>query len=319
VKNIALKPWPALSLVMGPVLNRVIGVPGIFALTGILALAAIWVVKVYVPEPVKSLFHADAETNPARLKDVLRDAQLLRLNYGIFALHAAQMAMFVAVPVMLVQGAGLDVAHHWQIYLPVLLLSFVLMLPAIIVGERRDKLKPVFVGAVALMLVAQLSLSGVQATVWGLSAALLAYFVAFNILEATLPSLISKLAPASAKGTAMGVYNTSQSLGLFSGGAVGGALAKYYGLPSVFIFCGVLMMLWLVLAVGMKTPPAVRTRMFRVGGLTAERANRLRSELSRLTGVREVAVMPDEGVAVLKVAKAGWDETAAMQLIRGEI
>ena len=305
----------AISLVLSPVLDRMIGVPGIFALTGILALSAIWVVKSYIPDPEKSLFHADAEANPARLKDVLRDTQLLRLNYGIFALHAAQMAMFVVVPVMLVQGAGLDVAHHWQVYLPVLLLSFVLMLPAIIVGEKRDKLKPVFAGAVALMLGAQLSLTGAQGSLWGLAAALLVYFVAFNILEASLPSLISKLAPASAKGTAMGVYNTSQSLGMFVGGAAGGWLAKYHGFPSVFIFCGVLMGAWLILALGMKTPPAVRTRMFRVEGLTGERADWLKGELSRLAGVREVAVLPDEGVAVLKVAKAGWDETAAMQLM----
>jgi MFS family permease len=218
---------------------------------------------------------------------------------------------------MLVEGAGLDVAHHWQVYLPVLLLSFVLMLPAIIVGEKRDKLKPVFAGAVALMLAAQLSLMAVQASLWGLAAALLIYFVAFNILEASLPSLISKLAPASAKGTAMGVYNTSQSLGMFAGGAVGGWLAKHYGLPAAFVFCGVLMGAWLILALGMKTPPAVRTKMFRVEGLTGERAVQLRNELSRLTGVREVAVLPDEGVAVLKVAKAGWDETAAMLLIQG--
>lgn len=307
----------AISLVLSPVLNRMIGVPGIFALTGILALAAIWVVKSYIPDPEKSLFHADAEASPARLKDVVRDGQLLRLNYGIFALHAAQMAMFVVVPVMLVQGTGLDVAHHWQVYLPVLLLSFVLMLPAIIVGEKRDKLKPVFAGAVALMLAAQLSLVAVQTSFWGLAAALLIYFVAFNILEASLPSLISKLAPASAKGTAMGVYNTSQSLGMFVGGVVGGWLAKHQGLPAVFVFCGVLMGAWLILALGMNPPPAVRTRMFRVEGLDDARAALLKTELSRLAGVREVAVLPSEGVAVLKVAKSGWDESAAMGLIKG--
>lgn len=307
----------ALSLVLAPVLNKAIGVPGIFALTGILALAAIWVVKSYIPDPKKSLFHADAEASPATLKDVLRDFQLLRLNYGIFALHAAQMAMFVAVPVMLAQGAGLPADHHWQVYLPVLLASFVLMAPAIIVGEKRDQLKPVFIGAVALMLVAQLSLFAVNGTIWGLAAALLVYFVAFNILEASLPSLISKLAPASAKGAAMGVYNTSQSLGMFIGGAVGGWLAKHQGLPAVFVFCGVLMGAWLILALGMNPPPAVRTRMFRVEGLDEARAALLKTELSCLAGVREVAVLPSEGVAVLKVAKSGWDESAAMGLIKG--
>lgn len=308
----------AISLVLGPVLDRAIGVPGIFALTGVLALLAIWVIKSYVPEPDDSHFHADAETNPARLKDVLRDSQLLRLNYGIFALHAAQMAMFVAVPVMLASGAGLHKDHHWWVYLPVLLLSFVLMVPAIIYGEKRDKLKPVFIGSVALMLAAQMSLMSVQSSLWGLAGALLAYFVAFNVLEASLPSLISKLAPASAKGTAMGVYNTAQALGLFAGGAAGGWLAQYHGFATVFAFCGVLMLVWLLLALGMRTPPAIRTRMFRVEGLDEARAALLKNELAALSGVREVAVMADEGMAVLKVAKSGWDETAAMQLIKGE-
>lgn len=308
----------AISLVLGPILDHAIGVPGIFALTGVLALLAIWVIKSYVPEPAESHFHADAEASPARLKDVLRDAQLLRLNYGIFALHAAQMAMFVVVPVMLVEGAGLDSDHHWQVYLPVLLLSFVLMAPAIIYGEKRDKLKPVFVGSVLLMLLAQMSLMSAQTSLWGLAGALLAYFVAFNVLEASLPSLISKLAPSSAKGTAMGVYNTAQALGLFAGGALGGWLAKHHGYSAVFVFCGALMFIWLVLAGGMRTPPAVRTRMFKVEGLDEARAALLRNELASLAGVREVAVMADEGMAVLKVAKSGWDENAAMQLIKGE-
>jgi MFS family permease len=309
----------ALSLVLGPLLNHAIGVPGIFAMTGALALLAIWVVKSYIPEPGESHFHADAEANPARLKDVLRDGQLLRLNYGIFALHAAQMAMFVAVPVMLATGAGLPVDRHWQVYLSVVLLSFVIMVPAIVIGEKRDQLKPVFVGAVALMLAAQMSLMSAQHSLWGMAAALLAYFVAFNILEASLPSLISKLAPASAKGTAMGVYNTAQSLGLFTGGALGGWLAQHLGFGAMFAFCGMLMGVWLVLALGMRTPPAVRTRMYRVEGLDEARAAMLRSQLAALGGVREVAVMTDEGMAVLKVAKSGWDEAAAMQLIKGGI
>lgn len=308
-----------LSLVLGPVLNQAIGVPGIFALTGVLALLAIPVVVSYVPTPATLHFHADAEASPATLGQVLRDPQLLRLNYGIFALHAAQMAMFVVVPVMLVHGAGLVADHHWWVYLPVLLGSFVLMVPAIIYGEKRDQLKPVFLAAVVLMLAAQMSLMGVQTSLWGLAGALLAYFVAFNILEASLPSLISKLAPASAKGTAMGVYNTAQSLGLFVGGALGGWLAKHHGFPAVFAFCGALMGVWLLTAWGMKAPPAVRTRMFRVEGLDEARAALLRKQLAGLTGVKDVAVIAEEGMAVLKVSKSGWDEDAAMQLIRGGV
>ena len=304
----------AVSLVAGPALNRVIGVPGIFALTGVLALAAIWVVKVWVPDPAESHFHADAQANPAKLADVLRNGQLARLDFGIFALHAAQMAMFVVVPVAL-KDSGLAADRHWAVYLPVLLGSFVLMVPAIIYGERRGKLKPVFVGAVALMLLAQIGLALGIGHFWGIVAALFFYFVAFNLLEASLPSLISKLAPASAKGTAMGVYNTAQALGLFFGGVVGGWLAQHHGFPAVFLFCVVLMAGWLLASVSMAAPPAIKTRMFHVGAMPADQAALLKSQLAGVAGVVEAVVLAEEGVAMLKVSLQGWDEARALGLL----
>jgi len=304
----------AVSLVAGPALNRVIGVPGIFALTGILALAAIWVVKVWVPDPADSHFHADAQANPARLKDVLRNRQLLRLDFGIFSLHAAQMAMFVVVPVAL-KNSGLAAADHWAVYLPVLLGSFVLMVPAIIVGEKRGQMKPVFIGGVALMLLAQLGLAFGIGHFWGIVWALFFYFVAFNLLEASLPSLISKLAPASAKGTAMGVYNTAQALGLFFGGVFGGWLAQHHGFAAVFIFCVVLMAVWLLASLSMTAPPAIKTRMFRVGAMPVDQAALLKAQLAGLAGVVEAVVLAEEGVAMLKVSLSGWDEVAARSLL----
>jgi MFS family permease len=304
----------AISLVAGPALNRVIGVPGIFALTGILALAAIWVVKVWVPDPADSHFHADAQANPARLKDVLHNGQLLRLDFGIFALHAAQMAMFVVVPVAL-KNSGLAADQHWAVYLPVLLGSFVLMVPAIIVGEKRGQMKPVFIGAVALMLLAQVGLAFGIDTFWGIVWGLFFYFVAFNLLEASLPSLISKLAPASAKGTAMGVYNTAQALGLFFGGVFGGWLAQHHGFAAVFIFCVVLMVVWLLAALSMTAPPAIKTRMFRVGAMPVDQAALLKTQLAGLAGVVEAVVLAEEGVAMLKVSLSGWDEVAARSLL----
>ena len=304
----------AVSLVAGPALNRVIGVPGIFALTGILALAAIWVVKVWVPDPADSHFHADAQANPARLKDVLRNRQLLRLDFGIFALHAAQMAMFVVVPVAL-KNSGLAADHHWSVYLPVLLGSFVLMVPAIIYGEKRGRMKPVFIGAVALMLLAQFGLAFGIDHFWGIVWALFFYFVAFNLLEASLPSLISKLAPVSAKGTAMGVYNTAQALGLFFGGAFGGWLAQHHGFQAVFLFCVALMAAWLVASLSMTPPPAIKTRMFRVGAMPADQAALLKTQLAGVAGVVEAAVLAEEGVAMLKVSLKGWDEAGARSLL----
>ena len=304
----------AVSLVAGPALNRVIGVPGIFALTGILALAAIWVVKVWVPDPADSHFHADAQANPARLKDVLRNRQLLRLDFGIFALHAAQMAMFVVVPVAL-KNSGLAADHHWGVYLPVLLGSFVLMVPAIIYGEKRGRMKPVFIGAVALMLLAQFGLAFGIDHFWGIVWALFFYFVAFNLLEASLPSLISKLAPVSAKGTAMGVYNTAQALGLFFGGTFGGWLAQHHGFQAVFLFCVALMAAWLVASLSMTPPPAIKTRMFRVGAMPADQAALLKTQLAGVAGVVEAAVLAEEGVAMLKVSLKGWDEAGARSLL----
>ncbi len=304
----------AVSLVAGPALNRVIGVPGIFALTGILALAAIWVVKVWVPDPDDSHFHADAQANPAKLIDVLKNSQLARLDFGIFALHAAQMAMFVVVPVAL-KNSGLAVDQHWAVYLPVLLGSFVLMVPAIIIGEKRGQMKPVFIGAVALMLLAQLGFAFGIDHFWGIVWALFFYFVAFNLLEASLPSLISKLAPVSAKGTAMGVYNTAQALGLFFGGVFGGWLAQHHGFQAVFIFCVILMGAWLVASLSMTAPPAIKTRMFRVGVMPADQAALLKAQLAEVAGVVEAVVLAEEGVAMLKVSIKGWDEAGVRSLL----
>jgi predicted MFS family arabinose efflux permease len=308
----------AFSLVAGPALNQWIGIPGIFALTGILTLLAMLVVRFVVPDPQISRFHSDAEASASKLSEVLRNTQLLRLNFGIFALHAAQMAMFVVVPSALMKSGGLDANHHWQVYLPIMGISFVCMVPAIIYGEKKAKLKNIFVAAIALMFGAQLLFASSINQFWGIVVSLTAYFIAFNILEASLPSIISKVAPAASKGTAMGVYNTSQSLGIFLGGAVGGWLSHIYGYAAVFIFCSVLIALWLAFAVSMKAPPAVKSRMFHLSEMTAEEGLELADQLLRLQGVREAVVLADEGVALLKVDMHAWDEEAALQLIGKE-
>jgi len=305
----------AASLAAGPVFYQWIGVPGIFAMTGGLALLAILMVRFVTPSPGRTAFHSDAQANPARLKDVLRHPELLRLDWGIFSLHAAQMAMFTVVPIALVEAGGLDAQHHWQVYLPVLLISFALMVPAIIYGEKRGELKRVFVAGVAIMLAAQMGLAFSMAHFWGVVAALFAYFVAFNILEASLPSLISKIAPPEAKGTAMGVYNTAQAIGLFFGGAAGGWLAQHYGYGAVFAFCAVLMGVWLALAAGMAAPPRVKTQMFHVGPVGEADVQRLLARLPVFTGVEAVTVLAEEGAVLLKVAQTGWDEEGVRHLL----
>jgi MFS family permease len=312
----------AFSLVAGPILNEWMGVPGIFFLTGILTLAAIAVVRFVVPDPVHSHYHSDASAAPAKLKDVLKNRQLLRLNYGIFALHAAQMAMFVVVPFAINQTSDMDVNQHWKIYLPVVLAAFVLMVPAIIYAEKQSKMKQVFVAAVAVMLLAQIMFAVSISYFWGIVASLTIYFIAFNLLEASLPSLISKIAPAAAKGTAMGVYNTAQSLGIFVGGAFGGYLSHVYGFASVFIFCGVMMVLWLLFASSMQAPLAVRTKMYTMAesanSMSADQAGAIRANLLALAGVVEAAVLPQERTVILKIDKShDWDDAQVYQLLKG--
>jgi predicted MFS family arabinose efflux permease len=298
------------------VLNKLIGVSGIFLMTAVLAAAAMLVVKFVVPDPVVSSFHSDAQAKTGKLKEVLKDTQLLRLNYGIFALHAAQMAMFVVVPFAIKKTSGMDANDHWLIYLPVLVSSFVLMVPAIIYGEKKAKLKQVFVVAIATMLAAQLAFAFSIDYFWGIVFSLGAYFVAFNVLEASLPSIITKIAPAASKGTAIGVYNTTQSLGVFVGGTVGGYLSHYHGYASVFVFCSVLMALWLLFGLSMKAPPAVKSKMYHLKKISAAKAKTLATKLAALQGVRETVVLADEGMVILKVdMQQGWDEAAVVRLI----
>jgi predicted MFS family arabinose efflux permease len=291
----------AVSLVAGPLFNQWIGVPGIFLMTSVLSILAILVVKFAVPEPILGQFHSDAQTAPERIKDVLRDKQLLRLNFGTFCLHGAQMAMFIVVPFALKETSGMNVNQHWMVYLPVLVLSFVLMIPAIIYGEKRAKLKPVFVGAVLLMLFAQIALASTIHHFWGIVASLFVYFLAFNILEASLPSLISKMAPAAAKGTAMGVHNTAQSFGIFVGATLGGYLSHALGFSAVFIFCACLMAIWLILAFGMKTPPSVKTKMYHINELDQQQALALANQVASIEGVRESVAIAAEHMLIVKI------------------
>ncbi|MEQ6475311.1 MFS transporter [Comamonas sp. wu1-DMT] len=235
----------ALALVLAPLLNAWIGLSGIFGLTCALALAGIAVVLWVVPPEPRQ--HADAPKG--RFSELLGQSDLLRLNFGVFILHTVQMSMWVAVPAMLVQ-AGLAKEQHWHIYLPAVLLSFVAM-GLLFSMERKGKLRKALLGAIGLVLVVQIGLgmlaaSGTIPTVWCMALLMFLFFCGFNALEATQPSLVSRMAPAPLRGAALGAYNTLQSLGLFAGGAVGGAVAKFAGVPGLFIMTAVLVALWLL-------------------------------------------------------------------------
>jgi MFS family permease len=240
----------ALSLVAAPALYQWIGMGGLFAMTGALCIAAIVVVKSLVPEPPPPA----PRPAGAGAHEVLHP-ELLRLNLGIFVLHMVQMAMFVVLPTLLVE-AGLPLAAHWQLYLPAVLLSFVIMAPPILYADRRNRQKPILLAAVGLLVAAE-ALLIFASSLLAYGVAMLAFFVAFNVLEALLPSLVSRMAPAHARGTAIGVYNTTQTLGLFFGGFAGGWLARHYGAAVVFAGCAALAALWLAAASAMRAPNAV--------------------------------------------------------------
>jgi MFS family permease len=243
----------ALSLIISPLLYEWVGMGGIFAMTGILSLAAIAVVVWLVPSAPL------VKARRVAWSEILRNGELMRLNYGVFALHMTQMAMFVVMPAALVKYADLPLESHWKIYLPVVLASFVLMLPPVFVGEKQGKMKQVMLAAVALLLAVQLGLLltfSMETIHWQwLVVLLLGFFIAFNVLEASQPSLVSRIAPPAAKGAALGVYNTMQALGLFCGGALGGLLKQHAGAPAVFILGGAATLGWLIIASSMKNLP----------------------------------------------------------------
>jgi len=241
----------AISLVGAPPLYAAIGMRGLFALTGVLAIAAIGVVLWVVP-PAPPKIHHEA---PAHWLEVVAHPELLRLNVGIFVLHAVQMATFVVVPVLLVERGGLPVAQHWRVYLPVVLASFALMMPPIVAAERRARMRALFLGAIGLLVVVQLGYAWFAPSLAWLALWLLLFFVGFNILEASLPSLTSRVAPPAHKGLALGIYNTTQSVGLFAGGALGGWLASRAGSTGVFYTSAALLAAWWLVATGMREPP----------------------------------------------------------------
>lgn len=260
----------ALSLLLAPLLGAAVGLPGIFTLTGVLALGGVAVIIWLVP-PESASPHESSRARLASqggvlagLGEALRHPDLRRLNIGVFILHAVQLAMWMAVPALLVH-AGLTAQHHWWIYLPAVLASFGVMMGTLFPLEQRGYLRAVFLVAIGLIGLTQLGLLGFSflpdevREVSGLGVAVLGlllfvFFCGFNVLEATLPSLVSRIVQPQMRGAALGVYNAVQSMGFFVGGAVGGWLAQYGGVEVLFSACAVAIGLWLWVAWPMKAP-----------------------------------------------------------------
>jgi MFS family permease len=302
------------ALVTGPILATFIGVDGIFWLMVGLAMIGIAITEFVVPNPRRVRVHRDAETVPGLMMAVLRNKELLRLDIGIFALHAMLTASFLVVPGLL--RGTLDVSTHkdWMVYLPVLLVSIVVMVPAIIVAEKYRRMKGVFVGAVAALLVSQVMLYLGAANFYVLLAALIIFFSGFNVMEASLPSLITKVAPPDAKGTAMGLYSSLQFLGIFVGGVVGGWANQTGGTTGVFALTAALALLWLLAAATMAQPSYLTTRLLPIGDGPAAEPESLAARLRQVPGVAMAVVIAEEKLAYLKVDSKSFDAAMAASL-----
>jgi MFS family permease len=242
------------AIVTGPAVAGWIGVAGIFWLMAALALVGIAITLFAVPAPLRPHVHPEAETIPGLIGATLRNPQLLRLDFGIFALHAMLTASFLVVPELLRGTLAVGSRDQWYVYLPVLLVSIAVMVPAIIVAERHRRMKAVVIGAVAALAISQLMLATAGDDAYVLVAALIVFFAGFNIMEASLPSLVTKTAPSGSRGTATGIYSSSQFLGIFAGGVVGGWVHQAVGTAAVFFFAAALAVIWLLVAATMRDP-----------------------------------------------------------------
>jgi MFS family permease len=304
----------AIAMVLGPWLASWAGLSGVFWFTALLTLVGLLVLWRWVPPAPRRLRHRDVGLDRKQFKSVITRPDLWRLDLSIFALHLVLMAIFVAIPFRLL-NAGVAVEYHGLAYLGIMALSFVAMVPLVIIAEKRQRMRLMCllaIGAIAASLASLgLSLSqGHWLFVW-----LFVFFTGFNLLEATLPSMLSKLAPAGAKGTAMGVYSTSQFLGAFLGGTLGGLLANTWGLNAVFIGCAVLALAWWVAMWRMPSPPPLSSEVVALHDTQPDAINLLMEHLADVVGVEDVMVVPEERLMYLKVNRKELDQAALAKLI----
>jgi len=305
----------AVAMAAGPALAAAYGMDAIFWLTAVLAGIGILVVLWWIPTPVatSNLGSREALAMPALFRSTLANGELLRLDVGIFLLHAIQMASWVAVPFVLAHVVNFDSGSHWWLYLLTMGLGFVAMLPFMLLGERKRVLKWIFVGAVLVLAGAELLMfvSGVSLGIF--VAGLFLFFMAFNLLEACLPSLVSKMTPSGARGTAMGIYSSSQFLGAFAGGVLGGLVAHHFGVHGVFLFSALLALLWALVAVTMKAPRHWVSVVVQLSeGEAVPCGTRIRTDVA---GVEDVLLIPDQRLMYLKVDKGLFDQPALEALL----
>ncbi len=303
----------SLAMMLGPALAAIGGLDAIFLVAALLAGLGIALVLFVVPRPQKAAFHRDILITPALVKKSVRNAQLMRLNWGIFSLHCMLMAIFVGLPGDLELHVNLAKENHWQFYLPLLLLAFIAMLPLMLYAEKKKKVRSVFIAAVGMLSFSCLALALPLGSSLVLVIPMLMFFIAFNLLEAMLPSLVSKIAPVGTKGTALGIYSTSQFAGAFIGGLVGGLLLQLYSSQAVFGFAGIVGATWLIFAWTMAAPRDLTSLCVAVE--SREDADKV----ARVAGVVEAFHAVDESRVYLKVDREHLDERALREHTRSRL
>jgi predicted MFS family arabinose efflux permease len=301
----------SIALAAGAALEHWIGLSGIFWATALMALLGLAVLHFWVPSPHRHVSHRDIEPVPKQFKNVLANPQIMRLVFSIMVLHLLLTTSFFALPLALQNVAGLEKSQHAFAYLPILLLAFVTMVPFIIIAEKKRKMKAVFLGAIAVLGLAQLGWAILPGSLTSILLFLWLFFTGFNILEASLPSMMSKLSPLANKGTAMGIYSSAQFLGAFIGGAMGGMLYARFGLDGIFYASSALIVIWLLLVLPMQAPRHYSNRIIHMNDTALADIDLFINKLNAVKGVKETIVVPEEQVAYVKFSP---DETNLSEL-----
>lgn len=282
-----------LAMILGPIVANAVGLSGLFWFTGLLTIVAMFLIQFVVPYSVSKAPRGDNVALPEQIAALVRNPQLARLNAGVFVLHMALTACFVTLPKQFVES-GLALENHWQIYLPTLLGSFFLMVPFMIIAMKKQQEKPMFSAAVALFSLALFCLWLLPLGLGSLIFSVVLFFTAFNYLEATMPSILSRIAPAGVKGSVMGIFSTSQFLGAFCGGIIGGLVASRFGEQSIFLVMGIISLLWLFLSFGMQKLTKSKSFSFATTIHSAEQAEEIAELLINMPGIIEATLVQDD-------------------------
>jgi len=296
----------AIAMIIGPGLTNWVGLKGIFWVIAGLAVVAMLVIYFLTPNPDSQFVQRDAIASRGQFSKIFKDGQLMRLNFGIFTLHFLLTSFFVAFPTRL-KDLGVDLAEHSWIYLATMVAAVLLMLPMLILAEKKRQHARVMLAGVMLIALVQFVFGMYQFSLTIVVVALIIYFTGFNLMEALLPSMISRIAPLSGKGTALGVYSTSQFAGAFLGGPIAGLIMQYKGMDGVYLIGSFMAMLWALLLLGLKNPPALTAYTLTMPDVAKEAFPSLIDEIKAIEGVSEAIALPEAGAVYLKVDKDQLD------------